>query len=137
MRDSLSTAPDKAAPVWVQPELVGPTGVTPLSALQPVDPSGIREEGDATALRVKMNSVVVYDIAGGDVSALVPDGGVFGATCVVDDLAQAFLDDPRPEPLPGHARYYVVRAEKNNCGTSTYGFDSSGVVERVPTDDCP
>jgi hypothetical protein len=75
VQDSLSTAPDKAAPLWVQPELVGPDGVTPLSALKPLDRSGLREdasaititgvaEKDVPALRVKLLSVVVYDIAG-------------------------------------------------------------------------
>ena len=75
VQDSLSTAPDKAAPLWVQPELVGPNGVTPLSALKPLDGSGAREdasaititgvtEKDVPALRVKLSSVLVYDIAG-------------------------------------------------------------------------
>ena len=74
VQDSLSTAPDKAAPVWVQPALIGPSGSTLLSALKPVDTSGLREdstpivvsnmEGTVPALRVKLNSVLVYDIAG-------------------------------------------------------------------------
>ncbi|MEO8370598.1 MAG: DUF1553 domain-containing protein, partial [Candidatus Solibacter sp.] len=75
VQDSLSTAPDKAAPLWVQPEFVGPNGITPLSALKPLDRYGLREdtsaisisgitEGEAPALRVKLSSVVVYDIAG-------------------------------------------------------------------------
>ena len=66
VQDSLSTAPDKAAPLWVQPELVGPDGATALSALKPLDGSGLRERPDGAApdLRVKLNSVLVYDIAG-------------------------------------------------------------------------
>jgi hypothetical protein len=74
VQDSLSTAPDKAAPLWVQPELLGPNGVTPLTALKPVDTAGLRQdttpivvqglEGSTPALRVKLSSVVVYDIAG-------------------------------------------------------------------------
>ena len=65
VQDSLSTAPDKAAPLWMRPELVGAGGVTPLTELKPVNSSGLRE-GPAGAgdLRVKLNSVVVYDIAG-------------------------------------------------------------------------
>ena len=43
VQDSLSTAPDKAAPLWVQPELIGPAGVTPLSALKPLNRSGLRK----------------------------------------------------------------------------------------------
>jgi hypothetical protein len=75
VQDSLSTAPDKAAPLWVQPELIGPGGATPLTALKPLDGSGLREGPaemhiagiagkDVPALRVKLSSVVVYDIAG-------------------------------------------------------------------------
>src|SRR5262245_26780016 len=65
VQDSLSTAPDKAAPLWVQPELVGPNGATPLSALTPLDRTGLREDPspmETPALRVKLNSVLVYDI---------------------------------------------------------------------------
>jgi hypothetical protein len=67
VQDSLSTAPDKAVPLWVEPELVGPNGVTPLSSLTPLPGTGLREDPSAMAiagLRVKLNSVVVYDIKG-------------------------------------------------------------------------
>ncbi len=75
VQDSLSTAPDRAKPVWLNAELVGANGaVTPLSSLQPENPSDLREGtgtvmvagGDTTgnALRVKLSSVLVYDIAG-------------------------------------------------------------------------
>ena len=75
MQDSLSTAPDKAAPLWVQPELIGPDGATPLSALKPLDSLRTarrrlaahdrRRSGERLpALRVKLSSVLVYDIAG-------------------------------------------------------------------------
>jgi mono/diheme cytochrome c family protein len=64
VQDSLSTAPDKAAPIWAKPELVGPDGATPLSALTPLDRSPLRDEPSAEQLPVKLNSVVVYDIAG-------------------------------------------------------------------------
>jgi mono/diheme cytochrome c family protein len=74
VQDSLSTAPDKSAPVWLQPVLIGPGGSTPLAALKPRDTSGLREdtaqgpvnnpEGHVPAVRVKLNSVIVYDIAG-------------------------------------------------------------------------
>jgi len=75
VQDSLSTAPDKAAPVWVRPELIGPNGAVPLSALNPISGGGLRDDGSPTAVlgvpennipavRVKLNSVLVYDIAG-------------------------------------------------------------------------
>jgi hypothetical protein len=58
--------------VWAQAEFVGPTGVTPLSALRPVDASGLRTDAGpapaggsiGTPLRVKNPSVVVYDVTG-------------------------------------------------------------------------
>ncbi len=67
VQDALSTASDKAAPVWIQPEFDGPNGKTPLSALQPVDASGLRDgNGPITlpGLRIKLASVLVYNIAG-------------------------------------------------------------------------
>ena len=65
VQDAFSTASDKAAPVWVQPEFDGPNGKTPLSALKPVDASGLRDQNDLTnALRVKLASMLIYDIAG-------------------------------------------------------------------------
>jgi hypothetical protein len=67
VQDAFSTASDKAAPLWVQPEFDGPNGKTPLSALKPIDTAGLRNHQNsppANALRVKLTSVLVYDIAG-------------------------------------------------------------------------
>ena len=74
VEDSLSTAADKGAPLWIDARLTGPGGTVPLSSLAPVEQTGIREDaapltigGSAEtrpALRVKLNSVLVYDIAG-------------------------------------------------------------------------
>ena len=44
VQDALSTAPDKATPLWIQPELVASSGNTPLSELTPLDKSGFRED---------------------------------------------------------------------------------------------
>src|SRR6202011_4567505 len=50
---------------WSDAELVGPDGVTPLSALKPLDESGLRAAAIAGApVRVKTPSRVVYDIGG-------------------------------------------------------------------------
>jgi hypothetical protein len=72
--DVLSTAADKGAPLWIAPELVGDSGAVPLSTLKPVDRSGLRDAAGpftiagstekSPALRVKLSSVLVYDIAG-------------------------------------------------------------------------
>ena len=50
VQDALSTAPDKATPLWRQAAFVGPKGETPLSALKPMDNAGLRE-GGAPAVR--------------------------------------------------------------------------------------
>ena len=65
VQDALSTAPDKALPVWGKAELEGPNGAIFLRSLQPLDGSGLREgPGQYDGVRVKFPSVVVYDIAG-------------------------------------------------------------------------
>lgn len=82
-------------------------------------------------------SGVRYDLAGGLVSELRPAGGVIGALCVADDLAQATFDDTRPAPPVGDAYYYIVRAEKPpSCGTGSYGVATSG-AELQPSAACP
>ncbi|HEY1338172.1 MAG TPA: DUF1549 domain-containing protein [Bryobacteraceae bacterium] len=52
VEDALSTAPDKASPVWTAPELVGPNGAIPLDAQ------------NKDALHMKLGSTLVFDIAG-------------------------------------------------------------------------
>jgi len=76
VQDALSTAPDKATPLWVDAVLEGPHGNVPLSSLKPLDRSGFRDgsgnvtidgiedKGEHAATRVKLTSVLVYDIAG-------------------------------------------------------------------------
>ena len=75
VEDNLSTAPDKATPIWLDANLIGPSGKTPLASLRPEDPQGLRQdpspvipsgasEPAANALRVKFPSVLVYNIAG-------------------------------------------------------------------------
>ena len=74
--DSLSTAPAKATPIWLQASFTSADGtVTPLEKLtaestadlrddsSPIIPAG-GTEGVTSALRVKLSSVVVYDISG-------------------------------------------------------------------------
>ena len=73
VEDTLSTAPDKAYPVWAGAQLSGPNGSTPLSALKPESDDRLRQGsgpaalGDEThdeVLRVKFPALVIYDIAG-------------------------------------------------------------------------
>jgi mono/diheme cytochrome c family protein len=73
--DNLSTAPDKATPIWLDASFEGPNGKTLLSALTPEDALPLREGPSAivplgstapaaSAVRVKFPSVLIYDIAG-------------------------------------------------------------------------
>ncbi|HWK08919.1 MAG TPA: DUF1553 domain-containing protein, partial [Vicinamibacterales bacterium] len=72
VQDSGSNAPEIVQPAWAQAELAGPAGVTPLSALTPVDGAGLRQgngpvkvpASDGTGVRVKNPSVLAYDIRG-------------------------------------------------------------------------
>lgn len=74
--DSLSTAPAKATPIWLQASFMGADGsVTPLEKLTPESTTDLRDDSSpivpaggteaiTNALRVKLSSVVVYDISG-------------------------------------------------------------------------
>ncbi len=67
-----SNMPRALRPAWAQAELVGPSGTTPLSALTPVDPAGLRAGTgpvsvngvESSGVRVANPSVLEYDIAG-------------------------------------------------------------------------
>jgi hypothetical protein len=71
VQENGSNVPEVLQPAWAHAELVGPAGVTPLSALSPSDPSGLRVGSGAIAIgptpgdgiRVKNPSVLVYHIA--------------------------------------------------------------------------
>jgi hypothetical protein len=71
VQENGSNVPEAMQPAWVQAELVGPSGATPLSSLTPEDASGLRagsqpvQVGSRTGgVRVRNPSVVVYDLAG-------------------------------------------------------------------------
>ena len=72
MQENGSNVPEVLQPAWAHAELVGPAGVTPLSALVPSDSTGLRSGSGPIAIgaspgdgvRVKNPSVLVYDIAG-------------------------------------------------------------------------
>ena len=99
VRDSLSTAPEKAAPLWVGLELAGPRGVTPLASLKPLDASGLRGEAAGNDLRVKLNSVVEYDIAGQGFTTLrgAPGHESGGLPKGENVQARFFVFDRRPD----------------------------------------
>jgi len=127
VEDNGSTSPDQGAPIWLNGMLVGPSGSTPLTALTPVDASGLREDTNpiipsgatdpvTNAVRVKFPSVVVYDIAGkgftrfqgapameNPVNNAAFGGGTVSARFFVFDQKPNLdrLSPPKPEtPLP-------------------------------------
>jgi Protein of unknown function (DUF1549)/Protein of unknown function (DUF1553)/Planctomycete cytochrome C len=75
VQDASSTAPDKALPVWLDAELEGPAGKVSLASLKSAEASGLREgtgpltvtgtqlTGGHDAVRVKLTSILKYDIA--------------------------------------------------------------------------
>jgi hypothetical protein len=65
VQDTGSYSPEKVEAAWSQAELVGPTGVTPLASLKPLDESGLRTPlAPGDPIRVKTPSRLVYEIAG-------------------------------------------------------------------------
>src|SRR6185312_3864281 len=70
VQDALSTAPDKATPLWADAVLEGPDGKVALSSLKPVETDGLRQAagpiqidgvqigGKHDAVRVKLTSLV-------------------------------------------------------------------------------
>jgi hypothetical protein len=125
VEDNLSTAPDKAAPIWLHAYFTAADGArTPLTALRPVAAGGLREDGSpivplntkepvTDALRVKFPSELLYDIsARGFVSfegipifedkPLIQGEGVSGRFFVFDQKPSLDrLAPPTPEtPVP-------------------------------------
>jgi Protein of unknown function (DUF1549)/Protein of unknown function (DUF1553)/Planctomycete cytochrome C len=72
VQEAGSNVPEAIQPAWAQAELTGPSGVTKLSSLTPVDPSGLRQGtgpiqvpgSNGDGVRVQNPSVLIYDIAG-------------------------------------------------------------------------
>ena len=110
VEDNLSTAPDKATPIWLDATLVGPNGNTPLSSLRPEDTQGLRDDSlpvipsGATdpaidAIRVKFPSVLVYNISGKGFSRLEGAASLENAKLVTGEsvAARFFLFDQKPD----------------------------------------
>ncbi|HVQ35239.1 MAG TPA: hypothetical protein VMT33_04460 [Candidatus Bathyarchaeia archaeon] len=96
------------------------------SRAAPLEVSGFSIQGKAsTALTWAEQATatgpgVVYDVAGGTLSAL-RSSGLFAATsCVGSGLSVPSYTDTRPAPAPGAAFYYLVRS-RNACGTGGFG----------------
>jgi hypothetical protein len=109
---------------------------TPLP--EPVEVTDVfldRIEGVTTVQWAAQPAGLHYDISGGSVLDLVPDNGVFAATCIGNDVAGTPYVDTRPDPPTDDGFYYLVRAQ-HVCRTGTYGTTSAG-DQRTPTNPCP
>ncbi|MBI3448845.1 MAG: hypothetical protein HY049_08030 [Acidobacteria bacterium] len=83
-------------------------------------------------------SSTVYDIFTGD-AAVVASSGSFGSgTCFADNYNSNFLFLTLPTPPPGHASYFMVRAQ-NRCplGTGTYGSIQRDQGTAASASPCP
>jgi len=82
-----------------------------------------------------------YTIVTGDAAALRTDGGFASACTLRRGQSRTSLIEARPDPPPGSAFYYLVRAE-NTCGSGTFG-DGSGspdprdLLDATLPPDCP
>jgi hypothetical protein len=121
VQDALSTAPDKATPLWADAVLEGPSGKVPLSSLKPIQPDGLRQGagpvqidgvrsgGTHDAVRVKLTSLVIYDIAGKGFTRFHAAPGFEPMALAQGEhvTARFFVFDKQPDmdrlvpPLPG------------------------------------
>lgn len=108
VQENGSNMPKALLPAWGQVELSGPAGATPLTALKPVDPAGLRiGDGpiriagvDGSGVRVQNPSILEYDIAGKGFTTL---RGVIGLEnppaeigSTLDPQIRFFVFDARP-----------------------------------------
>ena len=121
IQDASSTAPDKGLPLWANVELEGPDGKVSLASLKPVESTGAREGNAAvqiagasggdqqTAIRVKLASVLVYDLAGKHYTRLHATPAFENMQLALGESVRArfFVFDREPSmdrlvpPLPG------------------------------------
>ncbi len=112
VQDASSTAPDKGLPIWMNAELEGPAGKAPLSSMKPIGDSGLREASTATvpdAVRVKLSSVLEYDLSGKHFTHLHGAPGFEQMPLALGESARArfFIFDHQPDmdrlvpPHPG------------------------------------
>jgi hypothetical protein len=109
VQENGSNMPRDLTPAWAQAELVGASGVVPLSSLTPVETSGIRRaEGpiqvsgsNGEGVRVKNPSVIAYDIGGRGFTTF---RGIIGLENPVAEIGSTL--DPQ-------IRFFVFDAEPN------------------------
>ena len=137
--DTGSNAPERVLPTFVKAEFVGPGGAVPLSALTPIDGSGLRAAaGAATPDRVpvKNSSRLVYDISGKGFTRFRGSVDVDNARAdigsTLNPAMRFFIFDTEPNmtrllppaagmPLPGPAPVTTVGAVVDHVFWSALG----------------
>ncbi|HXI03308.1 MAG TPA: kelch repeat-containing protein [Candidatus Saccharimonadales bacterium] len=77
-----------------------------------------------------------YDVFEGRLGELLPGGDYSSGTCREENLSDAVFSYTGPDPLPGDALYFMLRAQ-NACpgGTGTYGTanrDTTAAMSQAP-----
>jgi mono/diheme cytochrome c family protein len=107
--DQGSYSPERTLPAWMDAVLVGPSGETPLSSLQPKTgqftktPTTVEERTHVDALRTTLPSEVIYDIRGSGYTRMRATVGL-DDSCRKDDISPGvrffvFKEKPDPERL--------------------------------------
>jgi hypothetical protein len=105
---------------WAVPMPVGALRVAPDSA------ATLRLEWDSLAGQA--GPAVVYDAAEGSIADLRAHADFRDASCIATGLTASPALVPLPDPLPGEARYVLLRG-RNVCGAGSFGAGSA--LERV------
>ena len=93
--------------------------------------SGMRVLANRTRFQWDTQNGSTYDVVR---SEGLPFGSGHPEACLISASTNPWVDDSS-SPLPDSLFSYVVRA-RNNCGSGSYGFDSSGLAERI-SNACP
>jgi hypothetical protein len=72
-----------------------------------------------------------YDVVTGSLADLRAVAGYAFSTCLVNNVANTPYDDPRHNPIPGQAYFYVIRASGPN-GPGTYGSAALDAASPCP-----
>ena len=137
--DTGSNAPERVLPTFVKAEFVGPDGAVPLSALTPIDRSGLRAAAGAAMpdrVPVKNSSRLAYDISGKGFTrfrgSLDVDNARADIGSTLNPAVRLFIFDTEPNmsrllppaagmPLPGRAPVTTIGAVVDHVFGSALG----------------
>jgi hypothetical protein len=156
VQDALSTAPDKALPLWIDAELEGPAGRVSLASLKAADASDLRQGSipgtntgtqspdEQNAVRVKLTSVLRYDITRKGFTRFRGSAGFETMQLAQGESARArfFVFDRQPNldrlvpPIPGTPLRQgpvlkTARSIEDRVFTYALGRDPSPAERRI------